>query len=169
MNSLKERDKTMNRLLFVVLALTPLLVLGASPKKMCRDNGGEWGDGACFYPSASSQAPSGSSPDIRVPSEEETCVVSGGSWTGTSCFYPSGEDECLPETQFQDCKGGITSSTGPGVCIMQGDGVYRCEFFYQQACGTDQDCADILGVSKSPYVCCGRRGMNRCLNAFLCR
>jgi hypothetical protein len=159
----------MNRFLLMVLTLTPLLVFAASAKEVCRDNGGDWEDGSCVYSSTSSQTPSGSAANASAPSEEETCVVSGGSWTGTDCFYPSGEDECLPETQFQDCKGGRTSSTGPGVCILQSDGVYRCEFFYQQSCGSDQDCADILGVSKSPYVCCGRPGMNRCLNAFLCR
>jgi hypothetical protein len=99
----------------------------------------------------------------------EACVADGGVWLDNSCYYVSDYDECTPATQFIDCQGGSTSTTGPGICVMGDTGYYVCDYLYQQSCKNDKDCADALGLESSVYVCCQFGSLSRCMNPLLCR
>lgn len=99
----------------------------------------------------------------------EACIADGGVWVDKACYYLSEYDECTPATQFADCQGGSTSSTGPGICVVGETGYYECDYLYRQSCNRDKDCADALGVEDSAYVCCQTGAISRCLNPLLCR
>ena len=107
---------------------------------------------------------------MSAPTQKiEACVADGGVWVDNSCYYVSAYDECTPETQFIDCKGGTNSATGPGICVMGEAGYYQCDYLYQQSCNSDKDCATYLGLKSSAYVCCQSGSLSRCMNPFLCR
>jgi hypothetical protein len=166
----------MHKYLILILFLLPAISSAAPAKKIeaCVANGGTWAGRSCHYPSPAEicQSDGGIWDDGTCVNigEAKACVADGGVWTGTSCEYPDIADECTPATQLIDCRGGTTSATGPGVCVLGKNGHYRCDYLYQQSCTNDFDCADLLGVDSSVYVCCQRGdSYSNCANALLCR
>ena len=100
----------------------------------------------------------------------KTCIEAGGEMVGEVCTGVTPiVSECTVATQAVDCPSGSNSATGPGICIVDSDGIGQCDYLYMQSCKRDAECDAFLGVDESPYICCTYHNVNRCMNPFLCR
>jgi hypothetical protein len=142
---------------------------------LCSAEGGTWDGESCIVedPAPVEEPVEDPTPveepvEDPAPADESDCAALGGELCDGECVIFGDAYECTPCNQAEVCPSGSTSSTGPGVCIVDEGNVSHCEYLYMQPCETDADC-DAFFDYDHYAICCPLLHQDRCLNPMLCR